>query len=947
MKDDPIDTGSSATSPARAVAFTGSDASAVKESASATRAQLARAVADLEQQQVQIRDDIERRRNELEAEMAAERARLDVQMRPLREQLRKMQEVMWTVDLYLGRDESLRLLRDGAPAPADTPITIRQRVLVMAEESLILMDRSATGMTADNIPEFVEWLLADKSHLERVLPAQRGVAVLIATRVESKSGNIFEDSARDAANQASWWLLRNGERIYLLTVDPELRVADRMLPRRSEFVDVFDKRMFGFGRPLGAPVEPGSQEWLDMEKVADARRRHYMRIMLVLQGIIDRTPVWHPLPEFGVNLLSLADQDAGKIVLWQDDEESIQITDGREDFRSWQARLNKMLRPGLRVIGDWDTSGFSELAQSESGAFRHSHPRLYPPSVNSRPAKNVPHLIEGRRDGGFVIRYQRADTVWRRDVPVPDKPGYVYRGLSDAPPRQRASCIVMASDSWVLPFDLVSVADLEYYLASRDNRSKHFLSMVPTIKAALAAKADEASTEAPFRELIGQELIAAGADPDTIAKLVDELVHWWKIAHTWARPLNGEPAHEARAIRDILAEHHARTEHAADVAAAETSIAAGKQVPGALAVARNRQGRWHVYAATAGAHDRGVFLDVTPIRRDGSLGTTKAWQTLTHRSAGLLHAAWATDEWANWTFGANPHWYLTGPERNALVREALAETDGLAVCVTEFHNPREPAERTLAVYSWTAKSSPEDEPVLVTSSPFGYRENVVSGRAWKVIKNKDGARLVPIDISDTDGHTAWFGRFLSDSPLGQIPWWPDDARRYPDIRPRLVWSDSEALGRLAAYRERCQAAVTAQRQVRAEFERRVNSYVEPIMETIRDTQREAAKARFVEDFGPDAMDLWPAHLGSLRLADPLHQTDLWALIAISLTHGHPVDGVALAALADVARHHGNQAPGEWHPRLTRGRVDVGEYGHITVPPHDDGTTPLNDRKESR
>lgn len=71
--------------------------------------------------------ELDRKRTELEAEFAIRRAELEAQIGPLRQRLEQMQEVMWTVDLYLGRDESLRLLRDGQPAPADTPITIRQR----------------------------------------------------------------------------------------------------------------------------------------------------------------------------------------------------------------------------------------------------------------------------------------------------------------------------------------------------------------------------------------------------------------------------------------------------------------------------------------------------------------------------------------------------------------------------------------------------------------------------------------------------------------------------------------------------------------------------------------------------------------------------------------------------------------------------------------------------
>ncbi|WP_212815100.1 MULTISPECIES: OmpH family outer membrane protein [unclassified Mycolicibacterium] len=915
------------------VRFHGKDAVAVKKSAGAVRAEATRAVAEIERQQSEMKAELDRRRAELEADFQAKRAELAAKMGPLRQQLEQMQEVMWTVDLYLGRDESLRLLRDGTPAAADTPITIRQKVLVMAEESLVLMDRKTTGMDADDIPEFVNWLLDDPAHLDRVLPEQRGVVVLIPTRVESRTGNPLGDTAKNAANQSSWWLLRNGERIYLLTVDPELRVTQRVLPRRDEFTEVFGKRLFGFGRAHGEPIIPGSQEWLEMEKKADARRRHYMRILLVLQGIIDRTPVWHPLPATGVNLLSLSDQDNGKIVLLQDDEDSIQLTDGRESFRTWQRRLNGLLRPGLRIIGNWRAHGFADLHDPGDRWTRAHHPRLSPPNA-SYPPSDVPHLIEDRRDGGFVIRYARTDEVWKRNVPVPDKPGYVYRGEHPVAPARRASCVVMPDDGWVLPYDLVTVDDLTYYLNSRDNRSQHFLSMVPVIKAALAAKQAEAEAEAPFRDLIGRVLITEGADSDDVKSLTDELVQWWKIANTWSRPLIGEPEHEAKAVRDITREYQARVRRDSD-GTTDAMITAGRRMSGVIAVARNRQGKWHAYAPSSPAHDQGVFLDIAAIRSDGTLGTPRTWQTVAQRTASLLQVAWSTATWNEWKFTANPRWYLTAPERDALIAETLNRADGLPICVTEFFNPATPSGRVLISYSWAA-GTPESAPLRDSNSPLSWHAErgatrLVTAQAWLVTKDKGGARLAG-PAPDDGSYPSEFAHFSAGGRWGNTPWWPDDAAKYPDVRPRLVWSDIGMLDRIAAYADRCAAAYRARREERRRADDEIYRYVNAVAAVIRDEQETRAKARFLEDYGHDASDLWPAHLKSLGLPEnPIHPRTLWGLIAIAMEHGHPVIGQTLESLADYAwTEHQNRAPGEWHPE--RGRpVNLSGYGHIMIP----------------
>lgn len=165
----------------------GADAVSTRESLVAARTELARQRASLEAEQQRQRTDLEQQRKELEAQFDQARRELEARMAPLKQQLEQMAEVLWTVDLYLGRDEELQLVRDGKPAPAEVPITLRQKVLVMAEESLIMMGDSRTGLTADNIPEFIDWLGADDAHLDRVLPEPKGIVVLIPTNRQRDS----------------------------------------------------------------------------------------------------------------------------------------------------------------------------------------------------------------------------------------------------------------------------------------------------------------------------------------------------------------------------------------------------------------------------------------------------------------------------------------------------------------------------------------------------------------------------------------------------------------------------------------------------------------------------------------------------------------------------------------------------------------------------------------
>lgn len=903
----------------------GTDAETVREQVTNSRAALARQLSTARTDYENAMATLKAQQAQLEAEMARTRRALEAQLGPLRDQLAKVEEVSWTIDLFLGRGETIRQLRGGTPAPADTPVTVRQKVLSMAEESLVFMDYpGSVGMDAGSINAFIDWLVADDAHLDRVLPDQKGVVVLVPTRVQSRSGNAWQDAAMNEQNSQAYWLLRSGQRVSLMVTDPKLHVGDRLIPKRTEFSEVFGTDILG--RPGHQPLQPGSQAWLQAEEIADARRRHYMRIMLVLSGLAQRTTVWHPLPEGGVNFLSIADQNSGKILLRNEIDDV--LGDGRESFRQWQRRLNAQLRPGHRVIGDWYSTGFQRLRREGDRYTRGRHPRLHPPTSESRPDRDQPHLIEERRGSMLVIRYQRTDHVERRNVPIPDRPGWVYPVMYTEPV-QRGSLMIDPADDWVLPYDLVTVEELEYYLNSRENREQHFLSMVPTVQAALAAKRAEASAEAPFRELLGRAICEAGADPDTVTGTVDELVHWWKTSKLYAKALNGDPDHEARAAQDILAEYRVR---AANTDRDDTVVvSAGRRVPGVIAVARKRSGEWFAYSPS----DSGPpFLTATRIFADGRVGAQATDKVVPVRSVATMQVAWSAPEWDMWPFAANPRHYLTRAEREALIEQARDRVEGEALCVVEFHDPAVPSHRWIAAYGWDA--GPVDEAAIVADTDpldfYAARNNPdYPVRSWvsTVVKDKDGARFtgtVPTDATKFKRH---FGGFSGTyRGLRSLPWWPDDAYQYPDKRPRLVWANDPLIDQVAGWVKRCAMAEDVQRRRAAAAAQDAYAYSTPLVAIIRERAEAAAHQQFLQDFGSTAEDLWPAHLKSLQLPDPIHPRLLWGLVKIAQEHDHPVVGQTLAELSQFADSVGNRPQGEWHHQ---GTIDVAEFGDVVVP----------------
>lgn len=853
-----------------ALAVTGQDAIATRDQARSVRVEAARKVAELEALKRSQLEEVRKAREEIEARFARMRDEIEAKAAPLRQQLAQVTEVLWTVDLYLGRDEAITQFREGKPAPADTPITIRQRVLSMAEESLIHLDASGgRGMGAAQIDAFLEWVAATEENLNKILPEQKGVVVLVPTRVTDDSRNHFEKAARDQENSQAYWIIRNGENLYALTTDENLRITDRLLPRRDEFTSVFEERLFGF-RDRG-PVEPGSDEWMYMEKRASSLQRHYMRVLLVLQGLIDRTTVWHPLPEHGVSLLNLKDQDRGKIVLLQDEDPSMQLGDGRESFRDFRNRLNARLRPGLRVIISTGSDAFTKLADDY---FRH--PRIHPATAE-KPSPLTPYVIEGRKDGGLVIRYNRTDEVLKRNVPVPDRPGYVYPEQY-GPPSRRASLLFHPEDSWVLPMDLASTEELRYYLNSRDARSTDLLDMVPLIKAALEVKESEALAEKPFRDLLDGQLGAEGLDVD-----VDALIHAWKVRRTYTRPLNGDQEHEAKAVREIL--HEARMVQLSRDEAA-TMVPKGRKVPGAVAVALHALAtpRWVALVPTAPGS---MFYDVHPLnaRKDGT-GPVEREVFMGHLFTSRLISAWHSDEWnAVLASPLQQSQVLSPTQAQQALAAALALADGEPLAVTVRFDPRSPSQGWLYRVLWINESEQERR----TDGPFKFR-------SLRVAINRNRT------LAFTEERTRYLGHQYSDPTFKMsVPWAGEGHGRYRDVRDRLVWSDEGQMGRA-----RDIEGELAQEQAKASAERskmwEVSSrWIDAIAAQVQTELERREHERFLEDFGPGQQDLWPGHLksrtGSRAMRSPWkYGNSLNEAVRNRVKAGLPLAGITLLEL---------------------------------------------------
>ncbi|MFI6340737.1 hypothetical protein [Streptomyces sp. NPDC050535] len=760
-----------------------------------------------------LQDDIDRRRKRLRDLMEAQMRAAHRMLQPLKAQAARMQEGIEAITLYLGIEEGIETLRDGEPAEADTPVVLRQMVLSADQECMVAAESG--GLDVEGLDDFFAWLLADDRHLAQVLPEPKGIVALVPSRTERHYGaDPWFNAAMKKANATTFFLVRNGDRLY--AVFNELKLQGRLFPAADEFASLFRDHQ-------GRPLEPGSHQWEKAEETADATRRQYMKVGLLLQGLADRTTILHPHPEQGLNLLDQNAIDAGRVVLVPDAEDAYALGDGSERFTNWHKRVNAQLRTGMRIIVASRSTAFRDLAYGRED-YRRGHSRLHPPTADA-PSPGTVHTIEERRpDGGLVIRYARADEVWTDRGP--------------RPARVRASCTVRADDSFVLAYDAADPDLLRAFLRNRVDRA-HYLDMVPVINAALAAKAQERAAEAPFRQMaVGMLMQEAGVRVEEAKEAVLSLVDWWKFANRVHRPLTGRGADaDAKAAREILAEFRRRRRTGHGRATEEVVEAVAARHQEVLLIAQTHAG--HLVVLTAQAD--GPFVTEHTYTRRGLARDSREW-VLPGARPNRWTVLRSTPRWENWDRGATPAEHLSGPEREVLAQQAArlarAEFPGREVAAVTLQG-------THAVVVWTVSSwgrVDEDRPATGKAEPVtveGY------GVRWRRDR-----RQQPVA-----GPGSSFGQRTWDQKGDRRSWeasWGQTAS--------VLSLDSDLVQRADAAHERYQA-VARRRDAIRDAARTAYRTAETIW---NERQEKNAYSAFLAEYGEPS--LWEGHRKTITLA---------------------------------------------------------------------------------
>lgn len=772
--------------------------------------------------------DLKLKTKRLEIILSEQTRALEIKARELEGMMKKAEEAIWTINLYLGKNEEIHHIRSGEPAPADQKIAIRQRVLYMDEECALSARND--GIDVQSIEEFDNWITSDESHIQQVIPEPKCIVAFHIKRHRKEYNDPWVNAQLNDANiHWTYFLIRNGENLYRVFVD--IVIGTNLFPTEGEYNTLL---MDG-----EEALKPGSKEYMRAMEASDAKSKHYLRVVLILQGLLDRTPIFKPMPVERINICNPnACEEFLRLVY---DNENL-LDDNRPQFSKWQKDINDKLDVGHRIIGIFD------YASKLRGDKDYEESRIYPRTARYPDSYQL-HTIEKRDIGAegeaFVILYDRTgDTIYRR-----------YHGCYDA--TVRARCLLYRDDRFILNFDAANLEDMEYYFSSRKSRHD-YKNMMPVLEAAIKLKKQEATEEAPFRLLlIGQIIKRYQASHSEVESRIDELIKWWKFKNRTHRALTSD---DDKALKMIVAEFGYRLKQESVRNKASTfndiiidTILAANQ-GNVIMIAHKSDNKYVAYVAH-NAMNVWVHEQIWTHNRTTNaitLSDDKEWKLVDKR-----HMRWdilyKSDRWDSWKINPQMSQVLTDAELQAAVEFVLSneklqnrykddddeDSDGrkrflpLCACFNE----------SFAIHFWFSSKKPLVPQELILSS---YNEDPQISRvevSWE--RKKDGVSFKttwPSNYSYNSSHVVWF----MENPIR------DDNYTIIKLWDENIQTMSQEYAECAELRKRT-------RELRNKYQYVTNIVSQLVYEA------KVAKARHEYDIEYGDPELWDDHLSELKI----------------------------------------------------------------------------------
>ena len=254
----------------------------------------------------------------------------------------------------------------------------------------------------------------------------------------------------------------------------------------------------------------------------------FARNAMILQGLLDRTPVMEPLP----GRVNLFDPDQSKNVVYIRDAE-LTLGDGRLPFAEWTKNINDQLHPGSRIYFSLELGSESFGWRSKDRAERFL---FYANDYPRPPESGVYQLVGTDQDVKIYgekcnlrIMYNPGDEVGTR--------GWEWNPHTR---KNNVSFLIRTNDAFIINVDQISPDDILYYLNNRIAR-KDYLRMIPLLWGVLDFVKSEREKEKHFVSLVAGRL-------NVFEGRVWDAVSWWKFKNQWKRSISDD---DPKALRMI------------------------------------------------------------------------------------------------------------------------------------------------------------------------------------------------------------------------------------------------------------------------------------------------------------------------------------------------------------------------------------------------------------
>ncbi|HEY6827719.1 MAG TPA: hypothetical protein VI259_12755, partial [Gemmatimonadaceae bacterium] len=303
----------------------------------------------------------------------------------------------------------------------------RDRLLPHARCILAFRVRRHEKERKVNLSNFIQ-VLAEKEADKQTFLYMRNGEQLFRLSTEIEFGEqLFPNMDRQILNAGTLWAKMSGRRVEEIITDDEYQGAvddharheaeKGALPEKDQwkYYCPGDCRFRFRGFDTYVKYDPGTVYYDDITKfISDEIARHN-RLVLVLQGILDRSPVMHPHPPW-----RLWERDGFEAAIRLVYDDTRALTPGEKpDFEAYRARLNESLRPGSITIGQHRAWIYAEAEKFNNDKRRSWNDRGVDPRFWSGPYGNpgpgeIARVTKCTRSGRCTFEWQR-ERAWRAD----------------------------------------------------------------------------------------------------------------------------------------------------------------------------------------------------------------------------------------------------------------------------------------------------------------------------------------------------------------------------------------------------------------------------------------------------------------------------------------------------------------------------------------------------